>query len=344
MVKNILQNTNIFYNDFILKNINVRLFILYVIAFLISMVGFNDELNPFSLAMLGAFCGLNIPVGILVIVSAIGTYLKFGIVSTIIYVVTAVLFISTLMIARPKKIVGTEENEKIRLAKYLVISTLLVQILKLFVTGILVYNILEIVLYVVSVYIFYKIFVNSIGVIKSFGIKKAFSIEELIGTSLLLSIAISAFGGISVYNISVSNVLCIFIIMVMGWKNGMLVGATLGVTVGVTIGLIFDAEPMLIATYAFSGLLAGILSRFGKIGVIIGFVLGNVILTYVANGNTSAIIHLREIFVASIGLILIPKKIEAKLNDIMGDRQLFQYNKERLLEESKDTICKLNSF
>ena len=344
MVKNILQNTNIFYNDFVLKNINVRLFILYVIAFLVSMVGFNDELNPFSLAMLGAFCGLNIPVGILVIVSAIGTYLNFGIVSTIIYVVTAVLFISTLMIARPKKIVGTEENEKIRLAKYLVISTLLVQILKLFVTGILVYNILEIMLYVVSVYIFYKIFVNSIGVIKSFGIKKAFSIEELIGTSLLISIAISAFGDISVYNISISNVLCIFIIMVMGWKNGMLVGATLGVTVGVTIGLIFNAEPMLIATYAFSGLLAGILSRFGKIGVIIGFVLGNVILTYVANGNTSAIIHLREIFVASIGLILIPKKIEAKLNDIMGDRQLFQYNKERLLEESKDTICKLNSF
>ena len=28
----------------------------------------------------------------------------------------------------------------------------------------------------------------------------------------------------------------------------------------------------------------------------------------------------------------------------MGDRQLFQYNKERLLAESKDTIYKLNSF
>lgn len=348
LVKNIFQNifnnSSIFYNNFILKNINVRLIILYIIAFFISMVGFSNELNPFAIAMLGAFCSLNIPVGILVLVSAIATYLKFGAVSTIMYVITAILFISTIMIAKPKKIIGTEENEKIRLAKYLVIATSVVQVLKLCVMGMLVYNILQSILYVAAVYIFYKIFVNSVGVIRGFGIKKVFSIEELIGTSLLLAIAISAFGDTNIYGISICNVLCIFIIMVMGWKNGMLVGATLGVTIGVTIGLIFNEEPILIAIYAFSGLLSGILCRFGKIGVIIGFILGNVILTYISNGNTSAIIHLREIFIASIGLILIPKKIEAKLNDIMGDRQLFQYNKERLLEESKDTIYKLNSF
>lgn len=348
MVKNIFQNifnnSSIFNNSFVLKNINVRLITLYIIAFFISMVGFNDELNPFAISMLGAFCSLNIPVGILVVVSAIATYIKFGAVSTIMYVITAVLFISTIMIARPKKIIGTEENEKIRLAKYLIIATICVQALKLCVMGMIVYDILQAILYVAVVYIFYKIFVNSISVIRGIGIKKVFTIEEMIGTSLLLAIAISAFGETNIYGISICNVLCIFIIMVMGWKNGMLVGATIGVTIGVTIGLIFNEEPLLIAIYAFSGLLSGILCRFGKIGVIIGFILGNVVLTYVSNGNTSAVIYLREIFIASLGLILIPKKIEAKLNDIMGDRQLFQYNKERLLAESKDTIYKLNSF
>lgn len=348
MVKNIFQNifnnSSILNNSFVLKNINVRLVILYIIAFFISMVGFNDELNPFAISMLGAFCSLNIPVGILVVISAIATYIKFGAVSTIMYVITAVLFISTIMIARPKKIIGTEENEKIRLARYLIIATICVQALKLCVMGMIVYDILQAILYVAVVYIFYKIFVNSISVIRGIGIKKVFTIEEMIGTSLLLAIAISAFGETNIYGISICNILCIFIIMVMGWKNGMLVGATIGVTIGVTIGLIFNEEPLLIAIYAFSGLLSGILCRFGKIGVIIGFILGNVVLTYVSNGNTSAVIYLREIFIASLGLILIPKKIEAKLNDIMGDRQLFQYNKERLLAESKDTIYKLNSF
>jgi len=230
------------------------------------------------------------------------------------------------------------------LAKYLVISTAILQIFKFFVMDMLVYDVLQSILYVGAVYVFYKIFVNSINVIRMYGTQKIFSIEELIGTSLLLSLAISVFGDFTIYDISICNVLCIFIIMVMGWKNGMLVGATLGVTIGVTIGIIFNAEPILIAMYAFSGLLSGVLCKFGRIGVIIGFILGNILLTYISNGNVSAIIHLREIFIASIGLILIPKKVEVKLNDIMGDRQLFQYNKERLLAESKDTIYKLNSF
>ncbi len=136
------------------------------------MVGFNDELNPFAISMLGAFCSLNIPVGILVVISAIATYIKFGAVSTIMYVITAVLFISTIMIARPKKIIGTEENEKIRLARYLIIATICVQALKLCVMGMIVYDILQAILYVAVVYIFYKIFVNSISVIRGIGIKK----------------------------------------------------------------------------------------------------------------------------------------------------------------------------
>ena len=331
MVKNIVQN--IFNSSSVFENINVKLIILYIVSFFISMVGFNNELNPFAVSMLGAFCSLNIPVGILVLLCAIGTYLKFGLVSMIIYVMTAIIFISTIMVARPKKFVGTEENEKMRLAKYLVISAIITQGLKLCVVDILVYDILQSILYVGAVYVFYKIFVNSIGVIKNYGVKRVFSTEELIGTSLLLSIAIASLGDLNIYGISICNVLCIFIIMIMGWKSGMLVGATLGVVEGVTIGLIFNSEPILIAIYAFSGLLAGLLSKFGKIGVIIGFILGNIILTYVSNGNTVAIIHLREIFIASLGLILMPKKVELKLNDIMGDRQLFQYSKERLLEE-----------
>lgn len=348
MVKNIFQNifsrNTVFYENIISKNINFKLGILYIISFFISMVAFNDEVNPFALAMLGAFCSLNIPVGILVLISAVATYLKFGIVNTIIYIVTAILFITIIMIARPKRIIGTGENEKIKSGKYLIFSCIVTQLLNVFIVDFLIYNLLQAFIFTASVYIFYKIFVNSIGVIKEFGIKKVFTIEEVIGTSLMVAIAISALGNFSIYDLSIRNIFCIFIVMIMGWKNGMLVGATTGVTIGVTIGLIGNEEPILIAVYAFSGLLAGLLCKFGKIGVIIGFILGNVVLTYVSNGNVSAIIHLREIFIASIGLFVIPKRLEIKLDDIMGDRQFFQFNKEKLLEESKDTIYKLNSF
>ena len=55
------------------------------------------------------------------------------------------------------------------------------------------------------------------------------------------------------------------------WKYGMLVGATAGITIGMVLGIIGSSSPVLIASYAMSGMIAGILSKFGKLGVIIGF-------------------------------------------------------------------------
>lgn len=90
-------------------------------------------------------------------------------------------------------------------------------------------------------------------------------------------------------------------------ENGILIGTTSGVTIGVTLGVISGTEPIMIAAYAISGMLAGILNKFGKIGVVIGFTLGNVLLAYVSNGYTVELIHFKEILIASLGLLLIPK-------------------------------------
>ena len=65
-------------------------------------------------------------------------------------------------------------------------------------------------------------------------------------------------------------------------------------------------------------MIAGFLSRFGKIGVILGFIAGNIVLSYVSNGNTEEIIYLREIIVASLGLLLVPKKIQINISDFFG--------------------------
>lgn len=65
-------------------------------------------------------------------------------------------------------------------------------------------------------------------------------------------------------------------------------------------------------------MLAGFLSKFGKFGVILGFIAGNVLLSYVSNGNTEEIIYLKEIIVASLGLLLVPKSIQINISDFFG--------------------------
>ena len=94
----------------------------------------------------------------------------------------------------------------------------------------------------------------------------------------------------------------------------------------------------------FHGLIAGLLNKLGRIGVIVGFILGNVILAYVTNGNTSEIIIFQEILIASLGLLAIPKNIEINIEDLMGNTKMLPERTERNLEENKDTIYKLNSI
>ena len=149
-------------------------------------------------------------------------------------------------------------------------------------------------------FILYKIFVNAITLILEFTDKRAFTLEEIIGASVLLTIAICCFGNPQIFGFSIRNIIAIFMVLVLGWKNGMLVGATSGVTIGVTLGIISENEPVTIAVYAISGLIAGILNKFGKIGVIVGFILGDILLTYLSNGGVENLIVFKEIYIPKV--------------------------------------------
>lgn len=92
----------------------------------------------------------------------------------------------------------------------------------------------------------------------------------------------------------------------------------------------------------YRGMIAGILNKLGKIGVIVGFCIGNAILTYVANGNTVPIITIREILIASLGLLLIPQNIDIDISDIVGKTKLLPTTGGQI-EGDKETIYKLNS-
>ena len=206
----------------------------------------------------------------------------------------------------------------------------------------LLYDLLTAIVSSLVTYIFYKIFVNSIPVVREYGIK-AFTIEEVMGASLMLAVAVYSMHGLNVFGLSISNILSIMIVMFLGWKNGMLVGATSGITIGIVLGIVGTSNPVIIASYAISGLLAGLLNKLGKIGVIVGFCLGNALITYFTNGNTVAIITIREILIASLGLLLIPKKVKIDIEDIIGKTKYLPTTGGALDGEKEDTVNKLNT-
>lgn len=334
------------------KDVLKRLFakqniILYIVTFMISMVGFNNSsllftITPFGLAIIASALGNNRPIGIMYVLSLIGTFVSFGFTNLLIYFITSLVLFISILIVRPK--LQENVNEKRKIGGHLFFAVLIVQVVPMFFRTFYVFDLLTSIMLATTTLIFYKIFVNSITVIVDFGARRAFTIEEVIGTSLLLAITITAFGNINIFGFSIKNILSILIVLVLGWKNGLLVGATGGITIGVVLGVITETEPLMIAVYAVSGLIAGLLNKFGRIGVIGGFALGNIVLAYVANGNTAPLIIFQEILIAALGLLAIPKNVEINIEDLVGANKLLPETTGGSIEANQDTIYKLNSM
>ena len=331
------NKVNIFKNVFAKENI-----VIYIVAFMLSFVSLGQEFSIFSISLLGACISFSVPALGVVVISLIGNLIKFGVGGALGYIITTLILVASLFIIKPRYN-EQERNEKIKIGKNVFLASILIGILQISMETFTLYDVLSTITLAIITLVFYKIFVNSLVVVKEFYKNRAFSIEEVMGASLLLAIAVGAFGDLNIYGFNIRNVFSILIVMILGWKNGILVGATSGVTIGVTLGVISGSEPIMIASYAISGMIAGILNRFGKIGVVIGFALGNIVLAYVSNGHTVELIHFKEILVASIGLLLVPKDLKIDLEEFIGNSKFLPYTSGRALNKSKEVAESLNN-
>ncbi len=150
------------------------------------------------------------------------------------------------------------------------------------------------------------------------------------------------FNQVTVFGLHLSNIVIVFLVMLLGWKNGMLVGSVTGLSMGLILSMIELQNGLQIAVFAVSGILAGILNKFGKIGVIVGFMLGNSLLIYLSSGDTLKIVYFREIFIAALGLILVPNHVKIEIEDLVGKNKLLSDLGENRLSQNEEMINKLN--
>ena len=206
---------------------------------------------PFGLAMFAAVLSNGLPGGVVFAVSLIGTLIGIGGNAALTYVFTVLVFIVMILIFKP----WYEEeykSERRKLGKYVLLSTAAVQIIQLFFRGFLLYDLFLGITTAVVTYIFYKIFSNSLIVISEYGITKAFTVEEVVGASLMLAIAITSLRDLSIFGFEIKTVLCILIVLVLGWKKGILIGGTSGITIGAVLGIIGGEPQVFVAAFALS--------------------------------------------------------------------------------------------
>lgn len=314
--------------------------VIYILTFLMSTLSIRNEIVPFGLAMVAAALSGTVPVIAVFVSAGMGTLIGNGLDAFGNFFIISIIYFLLILIFKPKVAVE-ERNEVLKTGGRIFIAYIIVEIFKNMQGVFLMYDLFISIISGAIIYVFYKIFVNGLIVIREFKVKTAYTIEELIGTAVIFAIASLAFDKINILSLNISNIIIIFMIMVLGWKNGIMLGATAGISTGLALSLGSNANIFQICIFSVSGVLAGLLNKFGKIGVIIGFILGNCILTYVINGNVIATTYFREIFIASIGLLLVPARVKIEIEDLVGRSKLLTNIGETRLEENKEIAEKL---
>lgn len=157
------------------------------------------------------------------------------------------------------KISTDDRNEVFKVGTRLFLASLIYYIIKSFKGGVISSNIFFGFIISCLTYIFYKIFVNGIVVIRDVKNINAFTVEEIISASLIFSIAVSVFSKITIFNYSITNIIIIALMLIIGYKNGVMVGVISGVSIGLALNLISDLDSFQILVFVIAGIVSGLI-------------------------------------------------------------------------------------
>ena len=133
--------------NFIKQNFSKQLIAIYLLSFMVSIVQFGNNMAPFAIAMIAAIL---IPY----IITCIGTFIGFGSSGLLTYILTSLVFMALSIFVIPKT---NDQTGQKSLMPHLMVSTILVQVVKILFGPILVYDILSSILFTIVTSIFYKV-------------------------------------------------------------------------------------------------------------------------------------------------------------------------------------------
>ena len=320
------------------KIVNFKNILFMVFALLLSTKTLIGDFRPFNYVLLAVASAFEVPLILVLIASVAG--LAIGGYSS----ATVMLLIFFLLYNLITAIVNIEGiNRKYTVFIKFMASIAILQIVSTFITGDLFTQLFSVLSTIVLPGIIYLIVVTGMNVILNIKNGFVYTKEESIAMILTIAILLSSLGSVSVLGFKIVEILALILILIYGWGNGAILGATAGLIIGLSYTCLCDVSMSFVVAIAFSGFISGLLRRFGKIPVIIAFVAGNVYISYYATGMSQINIVICEALIASIVLFLMPKYIERKLDNLFDLTRVLETFKNNLLNPTKEAKEKIGA-
>lgn len=164
-----------------------------------------------------------------------------------------------------------------------------------------------------------------------------FSNEELICLAITFSIIISGLSDIVIYKVSLKTALSIFVTAAAAYGQGAGAGAGVGTTVGLITCISSNQVPVIIGTYAFCGLISGVFKDMGKIGSILGFTIGDLVILFYL-GASEMIIGFKELAAGLMLFAVFPSSVMERFLPLMESTARTFMEQQSYVERMKDII------
>ena len=140
-----------------------------------------------------------------------------------------------------------------------------------------------------------------------------FSFEDIAAFMILGIGVIMGLNDVHLGGLSVAAILCRLGILIAAFLWGSGGGTMVGVMAGIIPSISSSIFAQSLGIYAISGLLAGLFRNFGRLGVIIGYMLGTLALSMFISETQATILGMWETGIACLVFLLLPASLKEKL-------------------------------
>ncbi len=326
---NIVQKFSVVFNT-LKKFINLKNLIFIILSFSMANTSFMGGYSPFSVVLFGVASVFNVPLILVLISSVIGLAIHTISIGILIKLISFFIVFTLLTV-----IINIEGvSKKFSVFIKFMISLTLVEVVYNFITGTIFTDFFLMLSNIAVAAILYFVFVAGMYVLTNITKNYIFSKEESIAMLVVVALALTILKDITIFQFSIFNVLILILILIFGWKSGWLSGTAAGLIIGLMLTLITNINMTYVVALAFSGFISGILSKVGKLGVVIGFIIGNIYIAYYANGFSELTMRVSELVIASVALLFMPKVLEVKIENIFNKNKTLDNTSQNMLGAS----------
>lgn len=141
----------------------------------------------------------------------------------------------------------------------------------------------------------------------------SFNFEDMAAFVILGVGIVMGFNEITVAGLSVSSIICRVGILIAAFLWGSGGGTMVGVMAGIIPSISSSVFAQTLALYTMSGLLAGLFKHFGRLGVVIGFMLGTLALSMFIPETNLTVLGMWETGIACLIFVALPSSLKEKV-------------------------------